>query len=98
LLSLNLQSISIYVQSWSLIALSIVIVLDYIVRIVSPTNIGSMDDDEVSDTVWDTIINDDDTTNNVCINFTDKFLTISKESIPLKTILVRHNDKPWISS
>ena len=45
-----------------------------------------------------TIINDDDTTNNLCINFPDKFLTIAKESIPLKTILVRHNDKPWISS
>jgi hypothetical protein len=30
---------------------------------------------QVSDTDWDTIINDDDTTiNNVCINFTDKFL------------------------
>ena len=53
---------------------------------------------QVSDTDWDTIINDDDTTNNVCINFTDKFLTIAKECIPLKTILVRHNDKPWISS
>jgi hypothetical protein len=43
---------------------------------------------QVSDTDWDTIINDDDTTNNVCINFTDKFLTIAKESIPLKTIRV----------
>ena len=36
-----------YVQSWSLIALSIGIVLDYIVRIVSLTNIGSIDDDEL---------------------------------------------------
>ena len=53
---------------------------------------------QVSDTDWDSIINDDDTTNNVCINFTDKFLTIAKECIPLKTILVRHNDKSWISS
>jgi hypothetical protein len=50
------------------------------------------------DTDWDTIINDDDTTNNVCINFTNKFLTIAKENIPLKTILVRHHDKSWISS
>ena len=49
---------------------------------------------QVSDTVWDTIINEDDTTNNVCINFTDKFLTIAKESIPRKTILVRHSEKP----
>ena len=53
---------------------------------------------QISDTDWDTIINDDDTTNNVCINFTDKFLTIAKECIPLKTMLVRHNDKPWLSS
>ena len=53
---------------------------------------------QVSDTDRDTIINDDDTTNNLCINFTNKFLTIAKESIPLKTILVRHNDKSWISS
>ena len=53
---------------------------------------------QVSDTDWDTIINDDNTTNNVCINFTDKFFTIPKECIPLKTILVRHNEKPWISS
>ena len=30
---------------------------------------------QVSDTDWDTIINDDGTTNNVCINFTDKFLS-----------------------
>ena len=51
---------------------------------------------QVPDTDWDTIINDDDTT--VCINFTDKFFTIAKKCIPLKTILVRHNDKPWISS
>ena len=51
---------------------------------------------KVSDTDWDTIINDDDTT--VCINFTDKFLTIAKESIPRKTILVRHSEKPRISS
>jgi hypothetical protein len=34
----------------------------------------------------------------LAINFTDKFITIAKECIPLKTILVRHNDKPWISS
>ena len=51
---------------------------------------------QVPDTDWDTIINDDDTT--VCINFTDKFFTIAKECMPLKTMLVRHNDKPWISS
>ena len=53
---------------------------------------------QVSDMDRDTIINDDYTTNNLCINFTNKFLTIAKESIPLKTILVRHNDKSWISS
>jgi hypothetical protein len=48
---LNLQSISIYVQSWSLIqnvALSIGIVPDSIVRIVSLTKIGSIDDDELA--------------------------------------------------
>jgi hypothetical protein len=32
--------------------------------------------------------------------FDSKFriLTVAKECIPLKTILVGHNDKPWISS
>jgi hypothetical protein len=45
---LNLQSISIYEQSWSLIALSIGIVPDSLVRIVSLTNIGSIDDDELA--------------------------------------------------
>jgi len=44
-------------------------------------------------TDWDTIINDDDSTNNVCINFTDKFLTVAKESIPLKMILLREKKK-----
>jgi hypothetical protein len=33
-------------------------------------------------------IHGDDTTNNVCINFTDKFFTMPKECIPLKTILL----------
>jgi hypothetical protein len=32
-------------------------------------------------TDWDTIINDDDSTNKVCINFTDKFLTRYKNVI-----------------
>jgi hypothetical protein len=46
--SLIMVYVSTYVQSWSLIALSIGIVPDSIVRIVSLTNIGSIDDDELA--------------------------------------------------
>ena len=49
-------------------------------------------------TDWDTIINDDNSTNNVRINFTDEFLTVAKESIPHKMILLRENKTRTIIS
>lgn len=47
---------------------------------------------------WDNIINDNATSDEACMKFTDVFLQLCKSYIPRKQILIRQNDKSLFNS
>jgi hypothetical protein len=53
---------------------------------------------QMFDTNWETLINDEPDVNNACSNFTNVFLTIAKECIPTREVTIRTDDKMWFDS
>jgi hypothetical protein len=52
----------------------------------------------IIDTNWETLINDELDFNNACSNFTNVFLTITKECIPTREVTIRADDNIWFDS
>ena len=52
----------------------------------------------IIDTNWETLINDELDFNNACSNFTNVFLTITKECIPTREVTIRTDDNIWFDS
>ncbi|MCG8045972.1 MAG: endonuclease/exonuclease/phosphatase family protein, partial [Candidatus Thiodiazotropha endolucinida] len=47
---------------------------------------------------WDSVMNENCSVDEACVNFTDIFLKFCKECIPCRKVLIRQNDKPWFNS
>jgi hypothetical protein len=52
----------------------------------------------IIDTNWEKLINDEIDVNNACSNFTDAFLSITKECIPTREVNIGTDHTMWFDS